>query len=100
MRKIVQNLKSGKTELMDMPVPFSNLSPQQVLIKTTHSLVSLGTERMLVDFAKSNLINKARKQPEKVKMVLNKISTDGLIPTIKSVMNKFDEPMSLGYCNV
>ena len=100
MRKIVQNLKNGKTELIDMPVPFSSLSPQQVLIKTTHSLVSLGTERMLVDFAKSNLINKARKQPEKVKMVLDKISTDGLMPTIKSVRNKFDEPMSLGYCNV
>ena len=98
MKKIVQNIKSGETELLEMPVP--SVSKGKVLIRTTRTLVSLGTERMLVGFAKSNLITKARQQPEKVKMVLDKVKSDGLIPTIKSVNNKFNEPMSLGYCNV
>tara|TARA_Y100001980_G_C14544348_1_gene323425 strand:+ start:219 stop:2336 length:2118 start_codon:yes stop_codon:yes gene_type:complete len=97
MKKLVQNLKNGKTELVDIPKP--NITKNQVLIKTTHSLISLGTERMLVDFAKSNYINKALKQPEKVKMVIDKMKTDGISSTVDSVLNKLNEPMPLGYCN-
>jgi threonine dehydrogenase-like Zn-dependent dehydrogenase len=70
-----------------------------VLIKTHRSLVSLGTEKMLVEFGKSNLISKARQQPEKVKQVLDKIKTEGLLPTLEAVFNKLDEPLPLGYCN-
>jgi predicted dehydrogenase/threonine dehydrogenase-like Zn-dependent dehydrogenase len=55
---------------------------------------------MLVEFGKSNLISKARQQPDKVKMVLDKIKTDGLIPTLETVFNKLGEPLPLGYCNV
>lgn len=97
MKKLVQNLKNGNTELVDIPKP--NITKNQVLIKTTHSLISLGTERMLVDFAKSNYINKALKQPEKVKMVIDKMKTDGISSTVDSVLNKLNEPMPLGYCN-
>ncbi|MEO6977136.1 MAG: bi-domain-containing oxidoreductase, partial [Mucilaginibacter sp.] len=64
------------------------------------TLVSLGTERMLVEFGKSNLISKARQQPDKVKQVLDKIKTEGLIPTLEAVFNKLGEPLPLGYCNV
>lgn len=70
-----------------------------VLIRTTHSLVSLGTERMLVEFGQANLIQKARQQPERVKMVLDKMKTDGVLPTIEAVFNKLDQPLPLGYCN-
>ena len=97
MKKIIQHLKTGKTELLETPVP--NISSNEILIRTKYSLVSIGTERMLVDFAKSNIINKVRQQPEKVKMVLDKVKTDGLMPTINAVKNKLDEPISLGYCN-
>jgi len=97
MKKLIQNLGNGKTEIIDVPKP--NLGDNDVLIKTTHSLISLGTERMLVDFAKSNIISKAMKQPEKVKMVLDKIKSDGLMNTLGVVFNKLDEPISLGYCN-
>ena len=97
MKKLIQNLGNGKTEIIDVPKP--NLGDNDVLIKTTHSLISLGTERMLVDFAKSNIISKAMKQPEKVKMVLDKIKSDGLMKTLGVVFNKLDEPISLGYCN-
>lgn len=72
----------------------------QVLIRTRASLVSAGTERMLVEFGRANLLEKARRQPDKVYMVLDKIRTDGLMPTIEAVRNKLDQPLALGYCNV
>mgnify|MGYP001432322343 CR=1 FL=1 len=98
MKQIIQELKKGNTILEEVPVP--SLKSGSILIKTTKSLVSLGTERMLVDFGKANLIQKARQQPEKVKMVLDKIKTDGIGPTINSVLNKLDQPIPLGYSNV
>jgi threonine dehydrogenase-like Zn-dependent dehydrogenase len=75
-------------------------SAGSLLIKTSKTLVSAGTERMLVEFGKAGWIKKARQQPDKVKMVLNKISTDGLKSTIETVFNKLDQPLPLGYCNV
>ena len=98
MKQILQNLKSGETILEDMPCP--KVSTGQLLIRTSKSLVSAGTERMLVDFGKANLIDKARQQPDKVKMVVDKVKTDGFIPTVESVRNKLDQPLPLGYCNV
>ncbi len=98
MKQIIQNLKSGATILEEVPAP--QVRPGQVLIKTTKSLVSLGTERMLVEFGKASLVQKARQQPDKVKMVLDKIKSDGLMPTIETVFNKLEQPLPLGYCNV
>ena len=98
MKQIIQDLKSGDTILEEVPVP--QVKSGYVLIKTTCSLVSLGTERMLVEFGKANLIDKARQQPDKVKQVLDKIKTDGLQPTLEAVFNKLGQPLPLGYCNV
>jgi predicted dehydrogenase/threonine dehydrogenase-like Zn-dependent dehydrogenase len=98
MKQIIQSFKTGETILEDVPAPI--LSKGQVLIRSTYSLVSLGTERMLVEFGKSNLISKARQQPDKVKQVLNKIKTEGLEHTLAAVFNKLEEPIPLGYCNV
>ncbi len=98
MRQIIQDLKSGETILEEVPAPM--VKSGYVLIKTTRSLVSLGTERMLVEFGKANLIDKARQQPDKVKQVLDKIKTDGLQPTLEAVFNKLGQPLPLGYCNV
>lgn len=97
MKQIVQDLKSGETLLVEVPVP--QVQPGQVLIRTHRSLVSLGTERMLVEFGKANWIEKARQQPEKVGQVLDKIKTDGLVPTLEAVFRKLGEPLPLGYCN-
>lgn len=97
MKQIIQDLKKGNTLLEEVPTPL--VRKGQVLIQTHRSLVSLGTEKMLVDFGKGNLISKARQQPEKVKQVLDKIKTEGLLPTIEAVFNKLDEPLPLGYCN-
>ncbi len=97
MKQIIQDLQSGKTILADVPAPI--VKRGSVLIKTRVSLVSLGTERMLVEFGKANLIDKARQQPEKVKQVLDKIKSDGLWPTLDAVFKKLGEPLPLGYCN-
>ncbi|MEJ5994818.1 bi-domain-containing oxidoreductase [Pedobacter sp. Du54] len=98
MKQIIQSFKTGDTILEEIPAP--QVRKGTVLIQTSHSLVSLGTERMLVEFGKSNLISKARQQPDKVKQVLDKIKTDGLMPTLEAVFNKLGEPLPLGYCNV
>jgi len=98
MKQIIQDLKKGNTILEEVPTP--QVKPGSVLIKTTRSLVSLGTERMLVEFGKSNLISKARQQPEKVKMVLDKMKAEGIMPTLEAVFNKLNQPLPLGYCNV
>lgn len=98
MKQIIQSFKTGSTILEEVPTP--EVGYGQVLIRTTKSLVSLGTEKMLVEFGKANLIQKARQQPDKVKMVLDKIKADGLLPTLETVFNKLDQPLPLGYCNV
>ena len=98
MKQIIQDLRKGYTILEEVPIP--NVKAGTVLIKTNRTLVSLGTEKMLVDFGKANFLQKARKQPDKVKMVLDKVKTDGLRPTLEAVFNKLDKPLPLGYCNV
>ena len=98
MKQIIQSFKTGDTILEEVPAP--QVARGKILIQTTRSLVSLGTERMLVEFGKSNLISKARQQPDKVKQVLDKIKTEGLMPTLEAVFNKLGEPLPLGYCNV
>ena len=98
MKQILQSFKTGKTELAEVPSP--TVKSGQLLIQTTRTLVSLGTEKMLVEFGKASLIQKARQQPDKVKMVLDKIKSDGLMPTLETVFNKLEQPLPLGYCNV
>lgn len=98
MKQIIQNLKNGQTILEEVPAP--EVRSGSVLIRTTYSLVSLGTERMLVEFGKANLIQKAQQQPEKVKQVLDKVRTEGLMPALEAVFNKLEQPIPLGYCNV
>ncbi len=98
MKQILQNLKNGNIELLDVPSP--RLKPGHLLIKTSVSLISAGTERMLLEFGKANWIEKVRQQPDKVRMVLDKIKTDGLVPTLEAINNKLDKPLAMGYCNV
>ena len=97
MKQILQNISNGQTELAEVPSP--QVKAGQLLIRTRASLVSAGTERMLVEFGKANLLDKARQQPDKVRMVLDKVKTDGLMPTLQAVRNKLDQPLPMGYCN-
>ena len=98
MKQIIQSLSTGETLIEEIPEP--SLGPGNILIKTKYSLLSSGTERMLVDFGKANLINKAKQQPDKVKQAISKIQTDGLLPTYQSIQSKLESPIALGYCNM
>lgn len=98
MKQIFQDLLGGETRVESV-LPAAPLSGH-VLISTNKTLVSVGTERMLVEFGKGNLVEKALQQPEKVKQAIEKIGTDGLIPTVEAIRSKLDQPMPLGYSNV
>jgi len=97
MKQILLHTRSGDIEIAELPCP--QVSSGSLLIQTRKSLISAGTERTLVEFGKANLLSKVRQQPDKVKQVLDKIKTDGLIPTLEAVFRKLDEPLPLGYCN-
>lgn len=98
MKQVLQSLKTGETSLVEVPAP--SVVDGCVLIGTTRTLVSAGTERMLVEFGKGNLLQKARQQPDKVKQAIQKAKTDGLLPTIDAIRGKLSRPLPLGYCNV
>ena len=98
MKQILQNMRSGETSVVAAPAP--RVTDGHLLIATRRSLISAGTERMLVDFGRASLLEKVRSQPERVAAVLNKVKSDGLLTTLEAVNSKLDEPIPLGYCNV
>lgn len=97
MKQLLQDLRSGTVVLEDVPVP--QPGTHEVVIRSHRSLISAGTERMLNQFASGGYLSKARQQPDRVKQVVQKARTDGLLTTIEAVQGKLDERMPLGYCN-
>jgi predicted dehydrogenase len=98
LRQLIQHLGSGRTELVDAPAPGPRRG--RLLVRASRSLVSLGTERMLVEFGRAGWLSKARQQPEKFRAVLAKVRTEGLFPTLAAVRSKLAQPIPLGYCHV
>ena len=98
MLQIAQHLGSGRTELLEVPAPGPRRG--RLLIRATRSLVSLGTERMLVEFGRGSWLSKARQQPEKFRAVLGKVRAEGLFATLAAVRSKLAHPIPLGYCHV
>jgi predicted dehydrogenase/threonine dehydrogenase-like Zn-dependent dehydrogenase len=96
VKQLLQRLDSGETILEEVPVP--SVSGPHLLVETRASVVSAGTERMLVEFGRSNIIQKARSEPEKVRHVVDKMRTDGVGPTLNAVRAKLAAPIALGYC--
>lgn len=95
MKQIIQNYKSGELQLVDVPDPI--LRPGGIILDTQNSLVSVGTEKLMIDFAKKGYLGKALARPDQVKMVINKIKVDGLIEAYKASMSRLDTPVPLGY---
>ena len=98
MKQIFQSLSTGSIEIVEVPTPA--ISSGNLLIRTSKTLLSAGTERMLLDFGRANLIEKARQQPEKVKQVLEKAKNEGPFNAIDAVRSKLNNPLPLGYCNI
>ncbi len=95
MKQLLQNIKSGETQVADVPVP--QPTNGSALVRTAASLVSAGTERMVVEFARQGLIGKAQSRPDLVRQVLNKAKREGFLSTLDAAKNRLDQPMALGY---
>tara|TARA_B100000401_G_scaffold333186_1_gene232362 strand:+ start:1439 stop:3565 length:2127 start_codon:yes stop_codon:yes gene_type:complete len=98
VKQVIQSLSNGIVELIELPVP--EIGENEILVQTSCSLISSGTERMLINFGESNLLQKAGKNPERVKEVFNKVVIDGPFLAYDAVSKKLEEPIPLGYCNV
>ena len=95
MKQVVQNLKNGTTEILEVPIP--KIRSGCILVRTAASLVSAGTERNLVDFAEKSLVGKARSRPDLMKQVVEKARREGVLTTLEAAFNRLDQPLALGY---
>lgn len=95
MKQVIQSTRTGKLSLTEVPEP--KLKAGNILVRTRASLISAGTERMVVEFARKSLAGKARQRPDLVKKVISKAKRDGIGATIRSVLARLDEPLPLGY---
>ena len=95
MKQVLQNMRDGKTVVTDVPAPTPRAG--QALVKVAASLVSAGTERMLVEFGEKTLVGKARSRPDLVRQVTDKMKREGMLPTVRAAFNRLDQPMALGY---
>lgn len=95
MKQVVQSVRSGQLRVVDVPRP--SIGPTEVLVKTSRSLLSVGTERAVRDLASASLWGKARARPDLVRQVVRRARIDGIAPTLRAVQNRLDEEMALGY---
>ncbi|MCG8588000.1 MAG: bi-domain-containing oxidoreductase [Proteobacteria bacterium] len=95
MKQILQSAKSGELELVEVPAPA--VAPGHVLVRNHYSVVSPGTEKMAMDFARKSMLGKARSRPDLVKQVTRKLRQEGPLPTYRAVMTRLEAPQPLGY---
>jgi predicted dehydrogenase/threonine dehydrogenase-like Zn-dependent dehydrogenase len=95
MKQVIQNIRKGRTEIVEIPVP--KPPPGGVLVRTAASVVSVGTERMVVEFAARSLLGKARSRPDLVRQVLQKARREGVLSAVDAAFKRLDKPMALGY---
>ena len=95
MKQLLQNLKTGEAQVTEVPVPHP--SEGTALVQTAASLVSAGTERMVVSFARQGLLGKAQSRPDLMRQMINKAQREGLLTALEAALNKLEQPMALGY---
>lgn len=97
MKQLIQHMGTGQVEHLDVPEPQTRAN--HVKVRLTHSVISAGTERMVLSFGRANLVEKVRSQPDRVAQVVDKARTDGLVPTLKAVQSKLAQPLPMGYAS-
>ena len=95
MKQLLQNINNGETVIVDVPIP--QVQAGMALVHTRASLVSVGTERMLVEFGGKSLLGKALSRPDLVKQMADKARREGVLSTVEAAFNRLDQPMPLGY---
>ncbi|MGD0708037.1 MAG: bi-domain-containing oxidoreductase [Anaerolineaceae bacterium] len=95
MKQLLQNMRDGKTQVVEVPVP--QVHPATALVRVSASLVSAGTERMLVEFAEKSLLGKVQARPDLARQVIDKARREGILTSLESAFNRLDQPMALGY---
>ncbi len=95
MKQLLQNIRNGKTSITEVPIPTPGRG--MALVRVAASLVSAGTERMVVEFAEKSLLGKARSRPDLLRQVFDKARREGVAPTLQATFNRLDQPMPLGY---
>ncbi len=95
MKQVVQNIRKGLTEVVEIPAPTP--PPGAVLVRTAASVVSVGTERMVVEFAGRSLLGKARSRPDLVRQVILKARREGVFSAVDAAFKRLSQPMALGY---
>jgi len=97
MKQVLQNVRSGALELVEVPAP--SPAPGQLLVRSAYSVMSPGTEKLALDFARKSLLAKARSRPDLVRQVLGKLRRDGPLATYRAVTSRLDGPQPLGYAS-
>src|SRR5258708_18277991 len=95
MQQVIQNVRNGRTLVREIPAPACR--PGHLVIAEAASLISVGTERYVVELARKNLIGKMLDRPDQVRRLLQKVRQEGLRSTLSQAQAKLDEPMTLGY---
>jgi predicted dehydrogenase/NADPH:quinone reductase-like Zn-dependent oxidoreductase len=95
MKQVIQNFRSGELKVDE--VPETSCQSGGILVSNIASLISAGTEKMVIDLAQKSLVGKARERPDLVQQVINKLRRDGLMTTIQTVKARLDAPIALGY---
>ena len=95
MKQVVQNLKTGRVAVEEIPAP--TLRGPGVLVATHCSLISPGTERATVELGRSSLVGKALRRPDQVRKVLENLRREGLWQTYQKVQQRLDVTRALGY---
>lgn len=95
MKQVLQSMRDGETQVVEVPVPTPQ--PGMILIRTAASLVSVGTERMVVEFAEKSILGKMRSRPDLAMQVIDKARREGIASTLEAAFNRLDQPIPLGY---
>jgi polar amino acid transport system substrate-binding protein len=95
MKQVVQNYRTGELKVDELPPPA--LKPGGVLVRTSCSLISAGTEKTIVETAQSSLVGKARSRPDLVRQVFDSFKREGVSSTYEKVKAKLNQSKALGY---